>query len=82
MQSGQRLKNHASPSTWKGVQQRYNSASRPATLPASEDQADALVAWYGLTSGTTAAGLSTAALMSAQAASPGVVSQEGWIFGV
>lgn len=83
-QCGQSLDNFQDPVVWNAVANHFSNAAPRPPIPAREDQADALVAWYGLAApGSVAATLSpTMRLLATLKADPSAVEHEGWIYGV
>lgn len=82
--SGQQLRNCGAAATWAAMQHQFGNAAPPAVVPGTEDQADALVAWYGLTGVVDAAAVlaPTDPMCDCQAINAAVIAEEGWIHGV
>ncbi len=78
VRSRQQRASYNRPATWAAVQGCFNNTSNPPLLPRDEDQADALVAWYGLAEAINLAG----ALAAGPSIQPVAIQQEGWIYGV
>lgn len=84
VRSGQQLANFANPSTWIAVQRFFDNLKPLPGVPTGKDQADALVAWYGLTRHRNIAAVlaPSHAMLKCHAIHSEVVQQEGWIHGV
>jgi hypothetical protein len=78
--SDQRLNAFEEAATWAAVRAHFNNTASAAAMPDSKDEADALIAWYGLSANTTLA--PTPELLACHLAQPALLSTEGWIHGV
>jgi hypothetical protein len=81
----QQLDLHNNPATWDAVRCHFhNNSPNPTMLPCNTDQADALVAWYGMSAPKNVANplAPSQSMIDAEQEKPGAIQQEGWIIGI